>query len=343
MVKSFATLVTGAAAADHYAKGFVRMPRNAVVPVGEITDEMRSAAPASLDWTTQGATTPVKDQGQCGSCWAYSATEGIESGLFMATKNLIQLAEQQIVSCDKTDGGCNGGDLPSAFDYVESAGGIDLQSDYPDTSGTTEQTGSCKWNGQKAAVVTGYKYAVSPCDGGSCSGQDENGLMASLAANGPLSVCVNAQSWNGYYGGVMDGCSGAYSDLDHCVQLVGYDNSGSQPYWKVRNSWGTSWGENGYIRLAMGSNNCGIADEAMYVQATAAAPSPPTPPPAPTPTPSCVDTEDTYYCNYVVQQGWCGDIGGDCLSSCGCCDDPSLCGVDSTFRAKVLAALEVRV
>jgi len=276
----------------------------------------------------------------------------------MATKNLIQLAEQQVISCDKTDGGCQGGDLPSAFDYVESAGGIDLQEDCPDTSASSQSTGSCTWNGNKAAIVTGYKYAVAPCNGGSCSSQDESGMMASLAANGPLSVCVNAQPWNGYYGGIMESstCSGAYSELDHCVQLVGYDNSVSKPYWKVRNSWASSWGENGYIRLAMGSNVCGIADEAMYVTATAAAPSPPTPGPAPspptpgpapsptpTPTPGCADTQDTYYCQYVVKQGWCGDIGSDCLESCGCCDDPSLCGGDATFRAKVIEAINVIV
>merc|ERR1712146_841571 len=81
---------------------------------------------------------------------------------------------------------------------------------------------------------------------------------AALAADGPLSICVNAESWNGYYGGVLSGsCSGAYNKLDHCVQLVGYDTTASTPYWKVRNSWGTYWGENGFIRLPMGENACG--------------------------------------------------------------------------------------
>merc|ERR1711988_221863 len=83
-----------------------------------------------------------------------------------------------------------------------------------------------------------------------------------------LSICVNAESWNGYYGGVLSGsCSGSYNTLDHCVQLVGYDTTASTPYWKVRNSWGTSWGEGGFIRLPMGVNSCGIADEATYVKA----------------------------------------------------------------------------
>merc|ERR1712070_1044235 len=255
-----------------YAKGFVRRPRNGVVPVGTITPEMRAAAPAKLDWTeTAGAVSPVKDQAQCGSCWAFSATEGIESGVFQTTGTASPaLAPQQIVSCDKTDGGCNGGDLPTAFDYVESAGGLDTEDDYPYTS-QTGRSGSCK-SSTPVVKVTDYKYAVAPCEGGSCSGQDEDGLKAALATHGPLSVCINAESWNGYYGGVLSGtCSGAYNTLDHCVQLVGYDTTASTPYWKVRNSWGTSWGESGFIRLPMGVNSCGIADEAMYVKASLAA------------------------------------------------------------------------
>jgi len=255
-----------------YAKGFVRMPRNAAVPVGEITPEMRAAAPSKLDWSqTSGAITPVKDQAQCGSCWAFSATEGIESAVFQATgSESPALSPQQIVSCDKTDAGCNGGDLPTAFDYVESAGGLDTEEDYPYTS-KTGRSGSCK-SSTPVVKVTDYKYAVPPCEGGSCSSQDEDGLKAALDAHGPLSVCVNAESWNGYYGGVLSGsCSGKYNALDHCVQLVGYDTTASTPYWKVRNSWGTSWGEGGFIRLPMGQNSCGIADEAIYVKASMAA------------------------------------------------------------------------
>jgi len=261
-----------AAAKTEYAKGFVRQPRNAAVPVGTITPEMRAAAPAKLDWTdTAGAVSPVKDQAQCGSCWAFSATEGIEAGVFQSTGSASpSLSPQQIVSCDKTDAGCNGGDLPTAFDYVESAGGLDTEEDYPYTS-QTGRSGSCK-SSTPVVKVTDYKYAVSPCEGGSCSNQDEDGLKAALAEHGPLSVCINAESWNGYYGGVLSGtCSGAYNTLDHCVQLVGYDTTASTPYWKVRNSWGTSWGESGFIRLPMGVNSCGIADEAMYVKASLAA------------------------------------------------------------------------
>jgi len=252
-----------------YARGFKRMAAsNAFVKTAVITDEMRGAAPSSLDWSTQGATTPVKDQGYCGSCWAYSATEGIESGLFMTTGKLEQLSEQQIVSCDKTDGGCNGGDLPTAFDYVQSAGGIATQASYPDTSSDAGQTGKCK-SSTPVVKVTGYEYAVPPCTGGKCNNQKESDMMAALNTYGPLSVCVNAQNWDGYSSGIYTTkCSGKYNALDHCVQLVGYDTTGSTSYWKVRNSWASSWGENGFIRLPMGTNACGIADEAMYVTAT---------------------------------------------------------------------------
>merc|ERR1712048_1468340 len=179
---------------------------------------------------------------------------------------LMALSEQQVISCDKTDGGCNGGDLPTAFDYISSAG-LDTQSDYPDTSSTKGKTGKCKSHTNQVTLLTS-KYAVAPCDGGSCSNQDEDGLKAALATHGPLSVCVNAESWNGYYGGILSGsCSGAYNSLDHCVQLVGYDTTGSKSYWKVKNSWAADWGEDGFIRLPMGENSCGIADEAMFTTA----------------------------------------------------------------------------
>jgi len=260
---------TLAGASTKYAKGFVRQPTNGVRKVATITDEMRAAAPDALDWSAQGATTPVKDQGNCGSCWAYSATEGIEAGLFMATGQKMKLSEQQVVSCDKSDGGCNGGDLPTAFEYVQKNGGIDTQSDYPDTSSSTGRTGSCKKSkaANKVVQITDYEYAVPPCESGSCKNQKESDMMAALNTFGPLSVCVNAD-WDSYSSGIYTKkCSGGYYDLDHCVQLVGYDTTGSQSYWKVRNSWASDWGEDGFIRLPMGTNACGIADEAMYVKA----------------------------------------------------------------------------
>jgi len=266
-----ASLIAGATAQVKHGRGFVRQYTNSIKTVATITDEMRSAAPPSLDWSAKGAITAVKDQGACGSCWAYSATEGIESGLFMATGEMMDLSEQQMISCDKVDGGCHGGDLPTAFDYVTTSGGLNTMENYKDTSSSGGRTGRCEKKKEKNTVVkvTGYEYAVPPCEsGGACLDQKESDMMAALNSFGPLSVCVNADDWDDYSAGIYEPkCSGAEPELDHCVQLVGYDTTGSQPYWKVRNSWASNWGEAGFIRLKMGENACGIADEAMYVKA----------------------------------------------------------------------------
>eukprot|EP00451_Oxyrrhis_marina_P003300 CAMPEP_0204251480 /NCGR_PEP_ID=MMETSP0468-20130131/273_1 /ASSEMBLY_ACC=CAM_ASM_000383 /TAXON_ID=2969 /ORGANISM="Oxyrrhis marina" /LENGTH=275 /DNA_ID=CAMNT_0051224777 /DNA_START=57 /DNA_END=884 /DNA_ORIENTATION=- len=267
-MKVLACSVLAAAAVKKYPRGYVRQERNQAVEVLEITDEMRASAPDAMDWSAKGATSAVKDQGQCGSCWAFSTVEGIESAVYMATGKMPELSTQQIISCDTTDAGCGGGDIPSALDYVEKAGGLDTASDYPDTSHRSGSTGSCKWDQQEAAKVTAYKYAVKPCTSGSCTNQDEEGLAAALAKFGPISICVNANDlWDAYDGGILSGsCSGSASALDHCVQLVGYDKSAG--YWKVRNSWASDWGEDGFIRLPYGKNSCGVADEAVVITAS---------------------------------------------------------------------------
>jgi len=274
-----------------YARGFVRQQFNGIQEVVSVTEADIAATPSSIDWSTSGATSPVKDQGQCGSCWAYSTTEGIESAVYMAQGKMVELSPQQIISCDTTDGGCNGGDLPTAFKYVMDAGGIDSDADYPESSngggggsgyyygyyyGSEQKhlesqvkgdSGNCTWDGKKVASVTSWKYAVPPCNSGACDQQDETTLAAVIAKSGPVSICVNAQSWDSYSGGILKGdCSAAYNDMDHCVQLVGFDLDAK--YWKVRNSWGSSWGENGFIRLPFGVNSCSVASEAVLPIAT---------------------------------------------------------------------------
>lgn len=215
-----------------------------------------------VDWRDQGAVTDVKDQGQCGSCWAFSATSEIESMWFMAGNRLETLSPQQIVSCDKTDGGCNGGDTPTAYQYVIDAGGLMLEKDYPYTG----KKGICKMDDTKfAAKISGFNWAIPECEWfhPSCNSQNETQLAEALTT-APISICVNAEPWQFYKGGVMKekSCSGKFNKLDHCVQLVGYDKSGSEPYWMVRNSWASDWGVDGYIHLSMGENTCGVADEA---------------------------------------------------------------------------------
>merc|ERR1712176_1311849 len=230
--------------------------------------------PASIDWRPKGAVSAVKDQGECGSCWAFSATEEIESQISMATGNLPKLSTQQIISCDKTDDGCDGGNTETAYKYVTKAGGIDTAADYPDKSHTTGRTGKCSWDKKEVNKVTGFTYATKPCNSGSCKHQDEDALAAALVSKGPISICVNAggSGWQNYKKGIYTRrCSGASSDLDHCVQLVGYDKSGPTPYWIVRNSWNTDWGMNGYMHLKMGENLCGVADEATIADVAAEA------------------------------------------------------------------------
>jgi len=226
--------------------------------------------PAAWDWRQHGAVTPVKDQGQCGSCWAFSATEEVESAWLRAGQEQLILAPQQTVDCDTGDNGCGGGDTISAYAYMETAG-LETEAAYPYVSGNSGSAGTCAYNKNAVKVhIANYSYATPGCND-ACSNQDEQLLQTNLYEVAPVSVCVDASVWQSYTGGVLDsssGCQNAYSALDHCVQLVGYglDPVTKEKYWLVRNSWNTSWGENGYIRLKFGENTCGIADEATLVQ-----------------------------------------------------------------------------
>jgi len=217
-----------------------------------------------VDWREKNAVSAVKDQGSCGSCWAFSATEGLESAWFLAGKgSLPVLSEQQTVDCDTVDAGCNGGDLPSAFDYMKKAGGVEAETSYPYTA----KDGTCKFTASKVvAKLANYTYATPACFD-SCNSQDETTLLNNLAVVGPSSICVNAaDNWMTYTSGIIKAsCTHSYSVLNHCVQLVGYNEDSTGKYWIVRNSWGTSWGVKGYIYIQFGSNLCGIADEATFV------------------------------------------------------------------------------
>jgi len=231
--------------------GYIRPEQDAdvgVLPTSPIT------APQTWDWRTQNKVTPVKDQGQCGSCWAFSVTENIES--MYCVKNNIDcttfppLAPQEIVDCDTTDQGCNGGDPPTAYAFVMSEGGMEDESDYPYTAAD----GTCNFQSNLVKVtISNWQYATS--------NSDETTMQNNLVSWGPLSICVDAEPWQDYTGGVMM-ASDCSTSLDHCVQLVGYDMTQSTPFWIVRNSWGSDWGENGYIRLQYGQDTCGCADEA---------------------------------------------------------------------------------
>jgi len=226
------------------------VPANSsVVPEMDLS-ELPERVAASKDWTGT-ATTPVKDQGQCGSCWAESAVEQIESDLMLSGAGEVVLAVQELVDCTASGagsyrGGCSGGNTGPAYNVVQSLGGLERESSYPYTA----RDGTCKFNRREAAVtISGYQ---------SVGRGSETSMKRYISSSGPLSICVDANSWQSYRGGVLSSCG---QSVDHCVQLVGYEGDA----WKVRNSWGARWGESGHIRIAIGRDLCAISSEPTKV------------------------------------------------------------------------------
>ncbi|KAJ3681180.1 hypothetical protein LUZ60_015669 [Juncus effusus] len=211
--------------------------------------------PSSIDWRQKGAVAAVKDQGQCGSCWSFSTTAAVEGINFIKTGELIALSEQQLIDCDTGENnGCNGGLMDYAFEYIKRNGGITSESTYPYTAAD----GTCE---SSTPVVTIDGHEDVPKN-------NEKALMKAVA-NQPVSVAIDAsgKDFQFYSKGVFTGKCG--TDLDHGVAVVGYGaTSDKKKYWIVRNSWGTSWGEEGYIRMERGikakQGKCGIAMEASY-------------------------------------------------------------------------------
>jgi len=197
---------------------------------------------ADVDWRTKGAVTPVKDQGQCGSCWAFSTTGSLEGLSKISGKGLQSFSEQQLVDCSTSQGnqGCNGGLMDYGFTYVQS-NGITLESKYPYTA----VDGTCS--------ATGGAFKIGGFVDVSAGDVDQ---LAAAVNQQPVSIAVDAENWQMYSSGVFSDCD---TNLDHGVLLVGY----TADAWIVKNSWADSWGENGYIRLARG-NTCGMANSASY-------------------------------------------------------------------------------
>ncbi|EKF27516.1 cysteine peptidase, partial [Trypanosoma cruzi marinkellei] len=208
-------------------------------------------APEAVDWRARGAVTPVKDQGLCGSCWAFSAIGNVEGQWFLAGNPLTRLSVQMLVSCDKTNDGCGGGLTSNAFEWIvqENNGNVYTEESYPYKS-CMRITPPCIKVGRKVgARIKGHVELP----------KDEDRITGWLANKGPVAVAVDATSWMFYWSGILTNC--VSKKLNHAVLLVGYNDSAAVPYWTIKNSWSRLWGESGYIRIAKGSNQCLVKEE----------------------------------------------------------------------------------
>jgi len=241
--EEFVKQFTGFAAADD-------VPESSVEIIGD--------RPESIDWREEGAVTPVKNQGQCGSCWAFSTIGTIEGAHFKETGKLVSLSEQNLMDCSRANYGCNGGFPYEALRYVINNGGVDTEESYP----YEMRQGYCRYNENNiGAKISQAKKIVQ--------GSEED-LQNALGSIGPISVAIDAShySFQLYHSGVYHEPYCSPYRLDHGVLAVGYGSDNGQDYYIVKNSWGPNWGLGGYIKMSRNRNNqCGIATMACYAVA----------------------------------------------------------------------------
>lgn len=208
--------------------------------------------PSSVDWRDDGQVTGVKDQAACGSCWAFSVTGATEAAFKRKTGRLVSLSEQQLIDCTTSlNSGCHGGYTDLTFRYVYSMG-LESEADYPYTALNDE----CKFDASKVVTrVSGHTSIAS---------EDESSLLDAVATVGPISVLMDARYLSDYSSGIYQNDFCDSEDLDHAVLIVGYGSENGQDYWMVKNSWGSTWGDNGYFKIVRGTNECGIAEDSVY-------------------------------------------------------------------------------
>ncbi|KAH7567462.1 hypothetical protein JRO89_XS07G0076900 [Xanthoceras sorbifolium] len=286
------------------------------------------ALPDFVDWRKEGAVADVKDQGSCGlegSCWAFSTIAAVEGINKIVTGDLISLSEQELVDCDTSyNEGCNGGLMDYAFEFIINNGGIDSDEDYPYTA----MDGRCDTYRKNAKVVSIDDYEDVPVN-------DEKALQKAVA-NQPVSVAIEGggRAFQFYESGIFTGTCG--TALDHGVAAVGYGTENGVDYWLVRNSWGNSWGESGYIKMernlvGTGTGKCGIAMEASYpIKKGQNPPNPGPSPPSPIKPPTVCDSyytcPESNTCCCVYEYGnYCFAWGCCPLEAATCCDDHYSC------------------
>jgi len=241
--------------------GYMGRPKNTTGPKGAfyMAPPQDMELPRHVDWRTKGVVTEVKDQGMCGSCWAFSTTGALEGQHARQTGKLVSLSEQNLVDCSTSYGnnGCNGGLMDFAFQYIKDNGGIDGEAIYP-YHGKDE---NCTFT-KSGIGATDVGYVDIPQG-------NEHALKAALATIGPVSVAIDASnpSFQFYHHGVYfeENCDA--QNLDHGVLAVGYgtDKKSGKDYYLVKNSWSDKWGLDGYIKMARNKDNaCGIASAASY-------------------------------------------------------------------------------